>query len=26
VTHDADLARRWADRVLRIFDGVLEEE
>ena len=26
VTHDADLARRWANRVLRIFDGVLEEE
>ena len=26
VTHDADLARRWADRVLRIFDGVLEGE
>ena len=26
VTHDADLARRWADRVLHIFDGVLEGE
>jgi len=26
VTHDADLARRWADRVLRISDGVLEGE